>query len=483
MSEYCRDDFGLVEQADDDFKMWQGLVGPHYTPSVSEDGTLSWSNDGKLPNPEDVSIKGPPGEPGPPGAPGPGVPTGGTTGQILAKASDEDYVTEWIDQPEMDAGHVSYDSTEAYDDGTVGKELTTINSALSSLSSVTEIIDTASGTIASFPDGSGLPMRSLLATIEPQQSGTGDPSPENVRPISGWTGLSGKRCGKNLFDTASAGNEWVTSGGYITTKDSAKSVRLDCKAGEVFTLSNKNTASGTNILVIACFDANNTMLSRDVVSSSVKSVTATVPNRASFLIACFNDWSLVEEAQLEVGSTATTYEAPATSLPITVSWQTEAGTVYDGYIDVVSGVLTVGTAVETENGGNPYWQLNTGGVGRFYLPSLPSGLDTSRKAESICNVLTYKDDNTVYGPFFVYGGSGLYVNKISADETLEQFKTRISNPALQIIYPLAIPQTYQLTPQQISTLLGNNTVFVDCGSVSVTYQASIKGYIDKVLAS
>ena len=177
MSEYCRDDFGLVEQADDDFKMWQGLVGPHYTPSVSEDGTLSWSNDGQLPNPEDVSIKGPPGEPGPPGAPGPGVPAGGTTAQLLVKASDEDFDTEWIDQAEMDAGHVSYDPTEAYDEGTVGKELGTINSALSSLSSVTEIIDTASGAIASFPDGAGTPMRSLVAQINPVQDLHGQSSP------------------------------------------------------------------------------------------------------------------------------------------------------------------------------------------------------------------------------------------------------------------------------------------------------------------
>ena len=54
---------------------------------------------------------------------------------------------------------------------------------------------------------------------------------------------------------------------------------------------------------------------------------------------------------------------------------------------------------------------------------------------------------------------------------------------LEIVYRLNTPATYQLTPQQIETLLGNNTVFVDCGSVSVTYQASIKGYIDKVLGS
>ena len=34
------------------------------------------------------------------GAPGVGVPTGGVTGQVLGKASDDDYVTEWIDPPE-----------------------------------------------------------------------------------------------------------------------------------------------------------------------------------------------------------------------------------------------------------------------------------------------------------------------------------------------------------------------------------------------
>ena len=114
----------MIEGEEDSFETWQGLRGPHYTPSVSEDGTLSWTNNGDLQNPADVNIKGPP---------GPGGVPGGTTGQLLAKASDEDYDTEWIDQPEMDAGHVSYDPTETYDDGTVGKELGTINSALASL--------------------------------------------------------------------------------------------------------------------------------------------------------------------------------------------------------------------------------------------------------------------------------------------------------------------------------------------------------------
>lgn len=37
-----------------------------------------------------------PGDTGPQGDPGPGVPAGGTTGQVLAKASDDDYDTEWV---------------------------------------------------------------------------------------------------------------------------------------------------------------------------------------------------------------------------------------------------------------------------------------------------------------------------------------------------------------------------------------------------
>ncbi len=38
------------------------------------------------------------GDPGPQGEPGAGVPTGGTTGQVLAKINGDDYNTEWVDQ-------------------------------------------------------------------------------------------------------------------------------------------------------------------------------------------------------------------------------------------------------------------------------------------------------------------------------------------------------------------------------------------------
>ena len=63
------------------------------------------------------------------------------------------------------------------------------------------VFSTTSGSIASFDNGADdLPMKSAVVNIEPIQEGSGDPSPENVRPISGRTGLSVTRTGKNLLD-------------------------------------------------------------------------------------------------------------------------------------------------------------------------------------------------------------------------------------------------------------------------------------------
>jgi hypothetical protein len=38
-----------------------GEAGATFYPEVSEDGTLSWTNDKGLENPESVNVKGPPG--------------------------------------------------------------------------------------------------------------------------------------------------------------------------------------------------------------------------------------------------------------------------------------------------------------------------------------------------------------------------------------------------------------------------------------
>ncbi len=53
--------------------------------------------DGPKGDPGDPGERGPKGDTGDPGPAGVGVPVGGDSGQVLAKASDDDYDTEWVD--------------------------------------------------------------------------------------------------------------------------------------------------------------------------------------------------------------------------------------------------------------------------------------------------------------------------------------------------------------------------------------------------
>ena len=56
------DYFIINVEEDNGYKMWQGLVGPYFTPSVDVSGNLSWTNNGGLANPTTVNIQGPAGE-------------------------------------------------------------------------------------------------------------------------------------------------------------------------------------------------------------------------------------------------------------------------------------------------------------------------------------------------------------------------------------------------------------------------------------
>lgn len=66
---------------------------------------------------------GVPGAPGTPGAAGPGVAAGGTSGQILAKASGTDYATQWIDPPSQSVSVAASQSILLSGVGTVGSPL------------------------------------------------------------------------------------------------------------------------------------------------------------------------------------------------------------------------------------------------------------------------------------------------------------------------------------------------------------------------
>ena len=64
---------------------------------------------------------------------------------------------------------------------------------------LTKLIATSSTGMVSFDTNVEMPTK-ITCEFSPVQEGTGDPSPDNVRPISGWTGFNITHAHKNLLD-------------------------------------------------------------------------------------------------------------------------------------------------------------------------------------------------------------------------------------------------------------------------------------------
>ena len=146
-------------------------------------------------------------------------------------------------------------------------------------------------------------------------------------------------------------------------------------------------------------------------------------------------------------------------------------TVYGGTFDVTTGELTVDKAIV--NLGTLSWTNNSG---RFStgdlvnniapidsLSSIPDFICTAFKAESFYDAGAERD------------GIAEHTNKtvvIYCDIYKAKTGTEFANlmNGINLVYPLATPQTYNLTPTQVLTLLGQNYVSHDGGgTISLVY--------------
>ena len=225
--------------------------------------------------------------------------------------------------------------------------------------------DTASGAVASFADGANdIPLKSLVVNIDLVQSGSGDPSPDNVRPISGWTGM--------------------------------------------------------------------------------------------------------------------TVNANGTEIPI--SWESEAGTVYGGTLDVLTGRLTVTHKVIDL--GSLTWST-AASSGRHTAPCPSDCITVANHVlmSAICsNYMTLIGNNVSNNDMsigMINRGSLLINDSNLSNATPEDFTAAMTG--VQLAYEIE-PVTYQLTPHEVNSLLGSNTIYADTGDTAVEYRADTKAYINRKIA-
>lgn len=317
---------------------------------------------------------------------------------------------------------------EANPSGTATEELNKlrVDNTIYSIPEGSEVVvyGEASGNIAEFDDGSNKPMSKCIANINAVQSGSGDPSPTNIRPISGFNEGNVNVARKNLWKLGSRtfakyeSYRFVLPPGTYTLSSLVTSSDTDSNVS-LFTIIGNNSNSIANV-----------RLARNVRTSGT--FTITEPSAQIRFYSGYNNAQSVNDTatwadiQIEYGSTATSY-APYSGQTYSVSWQSEADTVYGGNVDLVSGMLTVTHA----------------NIASYDGETLPS---------------TWISDRDVYS----VGGT--------------------PTTGAQVVYELATPLTYQLTPIQVNSLLGANNVWNDTnGEIEVKYIRDLNTTINQLV--
>lgn len=96
--------------------------------------------------------------------------------------------------------------------------------------------DTTPAGVANFQTDLISPLQSLKAGFLPVQAGSGDPSPSNVRPISGWSGLTVYKTGQNLVDQSNyavLNNMSYSDGVFTSTNTDTNYTTLNFRVREL----------------------------------------------------------------------------------------------------------------------------------------------------------------------------------------------------------------------------------------------------------
>lgn len=378
---------------------------------------------------------------------------------------------------------------------------------IATLQNTAYIEKTVSGSIASFADGAALPVKDVAVQIVAKQSGEGDPSPTNIRPITGFTGAVLCACGANVFNGTIAQGGLSSAGGTTTATNRCRTSAFRVRAG-MYTVS---CAAGVKVTAEHYYTGTSvsTWIRRDTIVGNP--VTFTVPDNCTYLrlMFAFDDDTQditpesVTNVMVNVGSSALPYVAYSGSEK-TIIWQNTAGTVYGVALDALVGdmKLTHGFAATNSDGelvdflGNVrpwYWSASGDGYAYAALPfDYRPKASTAGEFTSLCN--RYKEiNNTVPGP----GVDDVFTLLVSENDCRITFRqTSIPNwgtganvaenaaivknyfasgNQLQLawkIIAIAEPITYNIAPvTDVATQHGDNTMWFNRGDIAVTYRA------------
>lgn len=412
----------------------------------------------------------------------------------LVRGMNDDELPAGYEPADLDSmqASINYNTTKG---NQLESDVSDLNEGLEDITASASVTDSASGYVAHFVDGADdVPTKSVKVNVTPLQSGSGDPSPSNVRPISGWDNVTVIRGGDNALKSSVAFTE--TKDGITFTSDgngvyhvrgtNALSSAVQSSIFQVpeFVI----PLSSTHNLYLKNNEANNNNAIQFLNGNTViDSWTFNAINRVSTSYGAMGG-ATCNGIRIKVGAGQT---ADMTFNPMLIARAdkdvydislSSAGTVYGGTLDMVSGELTVDRrfiVLSSSGTGNYSFNSTNGQLRITGLLSMPNTL------KNICS--HYKSFSGGFANLpdksFMASSSTIAI-KDTNYMSLESWKSYLdaqlsANTPVQVCVKLSEAQTIQLTPQEIKTLIGNNNIWSDAGDVEVEYRADMKLYIDK----
>lgn len=319
----------------------------------------------------------------------------------------------------------------------------------------------------------------VKAKWEPMRDGSGEPSPENIRPIKGRDSVTVERCGSNLLNPADYEAETKTINGITFTRMPTGEVKLAGTATEtaIYTLIK---SFAYNFLISS--DGEYAVVGKNVISvhglTSGVSLTRPRDNARMYIRVAYGATvNTTVYPQMEKGSTPTAY-SPYTGQSSTLILP---ATIYGGTVDAVTGEgqetwklltldgtenwnerTTVASADYTSYSINLPYRSQTGFC-THYRKLLYAAIKPNNPTGETGCYLEYSMVAIFNVPFENVGSWKSYLAAQYAAGT-----------PVQIAYKLATPTTIPFTAtgaQPIPALSGVNTVLTDADSVTVTGRA------------
>ena len=347
---------------------------------------------------------------------------------------------------------------------------------------------TVSGDIVTFVAKNNTVIKSLVVSLEPIQEGTGDPSPTNVRPISGWDEVNVEQRGKNLLDTALTtqtvnGTTFKRNAdGSITisgTPSAQTRVYLysgaywDGKFQGVFSCG--TMPSGTRIFTQKTA---RTVTYPTISPSNTLSSGAEYKNMLLEVNTSYSGTAFTIYPQLELGTTPTAYEpyqGETHSIPFKDS-EDNPITVYGGEVDVVSGEGESTFGLKTFVGDQCEGWVAYPSYNGFLATGI--NMKSGTRQAGVCDTFkTSYSTGTGQTNACWFGAYSSYFFLIgvydTVGSTVDELKTYLSAHPITVAYPLATPTPIYCEPTEIKTLKGNNTLWSD-GDITVVYGKGTK---------